>query len=138
MKLQCRINNIKNVPDADSRERIGRYIYLSDSELDLIVGEEYVVYGVAFWDGCPWVYICPEDYDEYPKPYPIELFAVIDNRLSACWRLSYFPGSNKGTMNTMLVFEEWSMYSGFYEGLVDGDAICVEIFERYRRLMDFE
>jgi len=138
MKLRCRINNLKNILDVNSRERIGRYVCLSDGELDLVVGGEYVVYGLAFWDGCPWVYICPEDYDEYPKPYPIELFEIIDNRLSTCWKLSYFSSNKKGIMNTMLVFEEWSMSPGFYEGLVDGDTICLEVFDRYRRLMDSE
>ncbi|WP_370600361.1 hypothetical protein [Pseudomonas nitroreducens] len=138
MKVICKINNLGDISNAVSRERIGRYIFLPDGELDLVTGREYVVYGVVFWDGCPWLYVCPEEHDEYPKPYAIEFFDVVDSRVSEFWRFSSSFEAKGGVMNVSLVFEEWAVSPVFYENLVDGNSDCIRIFEGYRKLMNEE
>ena len=130
MKAVCETNNIFDLSDSSSVERIQKYIHLSDGQLNLEKGKEYCIYGILFRDNSPWYYLCLDEDDESPNPYPSELFRVTDARLSSCWRLS--------KEQSCLVFEEWANDSSFYENLVDDDPSAQELFKHYQAIMDNE
>jgi len=106
-------------------------------EIDLEIGREYTVYGVVFWDNSPWYYLCTEDYDEYPKPFAAELFEVIVSRLSSYWILSSVD-QGEGDILSSLVFDEWAKSPDFYEKLIEGDFKSIELFNKYRQLINQE
>ena len=50
-----------------------------------------------------WFYLCLDEDDEYPTPYPIELFNIVDGRQSSSfWRLSYASYPN-GVVTSSIV-----------------------------------
>ena len=137
MKVVCKFNNLKDISDPDALERIRKYISKPDGEVDLSVGKEYMVYGIVFWDNCPWLYLCPEDYDDYPKPFALEFFDIVDDMLSSYWKLSSFS-NGVGEATTSLVFDEWANDPLYYESLIDGDPEAEVIFAKYRGIIDQE
>jgi hypothetical protein len=137
MKVRCKTNKIDNSFTQDTATRLERYISISDSELDIEIGKEYTVYGIEFWDNCPWIYICADSYDEYPKPFALDFFEITDQKLSSYWVLHSKDTYNK-KVKTQLVFCEWADDDSFYEKLIDEDDACVITFEKYRKAMDIE
>ena len=137
MKVRCKTNKIDNSFTQDTATRLERYISISDSELDIEIGKEYTVYGIEFWDNCPWIYICADSYDEYPKPFALDFFEVTEQKLSSYWVLNSKDTYNK-KVKTQLVFCEWADDDSFYEKLIDEDEACVITFEKYRKAMDVE
>jgi hypothetical protein len=137
MKVKCKTNKIDQSFTQDTATRLKRYISIGDSELDIEVGKEYTVYGVEFWDNCPWVYICPEPYDEYPKPFALDFFEVTEKKISSHWVLNSQCTHNK-KVKTQLVFCEWADDESFYERLINEDEECVNTFDSYRKMMNAE
>ncbi|POA26047.1 MULTISPECIES: hypothetical protein [unclassified Pseudomonas] len=137
MKVRCKTNKIDNSFTQDTATRLERYISISDSELDIEIGKEYTVYGIEFWDNCPWIYICADSYDEYPKPFALDFFEITEQKLSSYWVLNSKDTYNK-KVKTQLVFCEWADDDSFYEKLIDEDEACVITFEKYRKAMDIE
>ena len=105
--------------------------------INLTIGKEYTVYGMVFRDNSPWYYLCSEDYDEYPTPFPSECFDITDKRLSSYWNLLTREIGN-GKIQSSLVIPEWAEDPYFYELLLDGDIDTVELFNRYKKLLDQE
>lgn len=136
MKVLCAINNIFDIEEGVKLDRIKKYIHLSDGQLNLEKNVEYCVYGIVFRDNSPWYYLCLDEDDESPTPYPSELFKIVDGRLSSYWRIST-EGSTNGVISSM-VFDEWANESSFYERLVDGDPSAIELFKNYQSLMNKE
>lgn len=130
MKVVCEINNILELSDDSAIERIKKYVFLSDGQLNLEKNREYCVYGIAFRDNSPWYYLCLGEDDESPTAYPADLFKITNGRLSSCWRLS--------AQESSLVFEEWANDSSFYERLVDDDPSAIEQFKSYQDFMNKE
>ena len=124
MKIKCIENNFLRLNDKSVVKKIKKYFYLSDGNVNLIINKKYIVYGIMFRENHPWFYICIDDEDEYPTAYPMDLFEIIDDKLSEYWRLSIRESS--------FVFEEWANDSTFYERLVDGDPVAIKQFVDYR------
>ena len=137
MKVVCKINNLHDILNPYTLTRLKHYISKSDGEIDLDIAREYTVYGIEFWDNCPWFYLCTEVDDEYPKPFAAEFFEVIDEHISQYWRLGSTPSGERGN-STSLVFEEWSKDPSFYERLIDGDEQAIVTFAKYKKLMNSE
>ncbi|MBC3376988.1 hypothetical protein HU762_23895 [Pseudomonas sp. SWRI92] len=138
MKVRCIVNNLNSdMLSPETLKRLKRYISLPDGELDLEIGKEYVAYGIEFWDNCPWLYLCPDDYDEYPIPVAADFFEITDKRLSTHWQLNFKESSNSEN-ETQLVFSEWASDELFYENLISGDKHAEAIFDKYRKIMDAE
>ncbi len=72
VKVTCKTNKIGENFSTETASRLKRYISIGDDELKIEIGKEYVVYGIELWDNCPWLYICAETYDEYPKPFALD------------------------------------------------------------------
>ncbi len=137
MKVLCEINNIFDLPEVGMIERARKYVRLSDGQLNLQKAEEYLVLGIAFRDNSPWCFLCVDEDDEYPTAYPIELFRVVDDRMSSYWRLSYLEGSN-GVAESSLLFVDWAKDPLFHEKLLNDDPKTIEVFRKYRELMSCE
>ncbi len=137
MKVLCEINNILELDDNSTVNRLKQYIHLPDGQLNLEINNEYCVYGILFRDNSPWYYLCLDEDDEHPTSYPAELFNVTDGRLSSYWRISEKIYPNGAVMSS-IVFEEWSKDSSFYERLIDDDPEAICLFGKYRKLMDNE
>lgn len=136
MKVVCKVNNLNSLSDERLLKRLKKYIFMPDGEIDLELGREYTVYGVIFRESSPWYYLCSEEYDEYPKPFAAEFFNISDERLSSYWKLSVDQGEEK--ILSSLVFDEWAKDDSFYERLIDDDPEAVELFGKYRLLMNQE
>tara|TARA_A100001015_G_scaffold319638_1_gene443165 strand:+ start:470 stop:880 length:411 start_codon:yes stop_codon:yes gene_type:complete len=136
MKVLCLINNIFELGDESTIERLKKYIYLSDGQLNLETNKEYCVYGIVYRDCSPWYYLCLDEDDESPTPYPAELFRISDGRLSSCWKLSIENSSSTGLSS--ILFEEWANDSTFYERLIEDDPASIQVFAKYRALMNNE
>jgi len=138
MKVRCIVNNLNSDKlSPETLTRLKRYISFPDGELDLEIGKEYVVYGIEFWDNCPWLYLCPDAYDEYPIPVAADFFEITDKRLSTHWQLNFKEASNNKNQ-TQLVFSEWASDKLFYESLISGEKHAEVIFDKYRKIMDAE
>lgn len=137
MKVLCKANNLSFFNDENLLKRLREYIYMPDGEIDLIVNKEYMVYGVVFRDNSPWYYICVEDYDEYPKPFPAECFEIVDQKISKYWVLST-RCLEMGEVESSLVIKEWADNDSFYELLIEGDPATVKIFEQYKNYLNME
>lgn len=127
MRVECYINNILNIDNEDTLNRIKKYICLSDGQLNLTVKKTYIVYGVVFRDNAPWYYVCVSDDDECPTAYPAELFNVVDDNIPHNWRLSY--RNFNGQLFSELVISEWAKDCMFYENLVEGAKKESDIFK---------
>lgn len=137
MKVICKINNLSEISEKHIVKRLKRYILNFDGTVDLEIGREYKVYGVVFWDNCPWFYLCAEEYDEYPQPFAADFFHVLDDNLSRYWKLTSIQQENYEAA-TALVFEEWAKDPTFYERLLDGDVFAVNSFAKYRKMIEEE
>lgn len=137
MKVICKINNLNDIYNSRLYERLRKYILMPDGEVSLEIGKEYTVYGVVFWDNSPWYYLCSEEDDEYPTPYAADFFHVTDKRLSKYWTLST-TDQGLGEILSSLVINDWANDPYFYERLIENDVDIMELFDKYRQLMDKE
>ena len=94
------------------------------------MGGIYTVYGVEFWENCPWYYLCADGV-EYPKPCP-SFFESVDKRLSTHWMKNNEVGRG-GMIHTSIVIKEWAEDRSFYERLIDGDQDVIDVFNVLRQ-----
>lgn len=138
MKVICKTKNLNNLIDKIVLDRLKKYISITDEEDMLEAGREYTVYGIIFRDNAPWYYLCAEEDENYPVPFAAEFFKVSDDRLSSYWKLSVDDRDPEKVLSSLL-FAEWAQENPFfYECLLDGYPEAIELFMRYRRLMDQE
>lgn len=133
MKVECISKFGRDLPAELIRPEVG---YKSDSEFSLIVGKQYVVYGLTVEAGHIWFYICDEDYTYYPVWKPSALFKVVDGRLSAHWQFGLFDLPNRKM--PILAFREWVEDPLFYDHLTDGQPEAVRTFIRNKEVLDAE
>jgi hypothetical protein len=142
MRVRCKINNIYQIQNSEILERIQPRYPSSEGNEYVNIGQEYTVYGVLFKKNYPWYYIMCEASEQFPIAFPKDLFEVIDDRLSRYWRMGATKlnqiGNEKHQYETRLVIKEWSDNPYFYEFLVDADDEEQRMFNKYKKLMDFE
>jgi hypothetical protein len=132
MRIKCVENKVAKLP-----EEIIKNYSISDSNFPILIGKEYVVYGMTVHLGYVWYYICDEIYSYYPTWSPSPLFEVIDGQLSRFWIYSYKEGM-RTVLSPWWTFPEWADNPDFYDNLTDGDEREVKIFKSYKELMDLE
>ena len=135
MRIKCIAKTGAALP-ADCRDPASGFD--ENTEFWLEIGKEYVVYGMTVFLGYVWYFICDEASDYYPRWNPAPLFEVVDGRLSRYWRYGYAPGPTREQTQVVLAFEEWANDPYFYDRLSDGEEREVDIFARYKRLIDAE
>jgi len=130
MIAKCSGNSAEHIgPDA-----IGNYRHhVHQDDLPLVIGRDYIVYGVLFREGQPWFLVCEEDDDDYPKPHFGELFALVDDRIPPDWSLSV-EENNVGRVSVLP--SKWARDARFLEKLVDGDPVAVEGFRHMKQELE--
>lgn len=99
----------------------------------------HIVYGITVNYQKPWYYICDKVNKNYPRWYPGNLFEVTDPRLSKYWVYSYKRLSNFTDADPIITFPEWANnHPDFYDKLSDDEDEELEIFTKYKKLMDVE
>ena len=137
MKVRCASKSVKDLPKDIRSERIGKSLEnVTDRSFALIVGKEYVVYGVTIYLGHVWYYIRDEDFVYYPVWNPASLFDISDSSQPQSWRVRFDKEQDGHEERFLLSFPEWVNDKYFYDKLTDGNAAEVEIFNRYRKILD--
>lgn len=136
MRVMCTRSNFLELDDNNAVERLRRYLRISDGELPIRKGKSYTVYGILFRDNSPWYYICHDEDDASPTPYPCELFETTDERLSVHWHLC--SRAFIGGVSSALVFWEWAIEPDYFENLTDGSPQAISLFMSYKKKMDAE
>jgi len=130
MIAKCTGNSSEHIgPDAIANFRK----HVHQDELHLVIGRDYVVYGVLFRDGQPWFLVCEEDADGYPKTHFGALFELVDDRVPPDWSLS-LAESNVGPVS--ILPRKWAKDPRFLEKLVDEDPIAIADFLSLRQALE--
>ncbi len=130
MKIRCIANTGASLPESYLDSRRG---YTPDREFPITVGQEYIVYAFSVKQGQVWYYICEDNYMYYPMRSPAPLFEVVDNRMSAHWRVKIHAN---GLVE--VAFQQWLYDDNFYYKLTNQEAEEVLIFEQIKALIDAE
>jgi len=102
-------------------------------EVELVIGQEYLVLGTFFREGRPWFLICESDREEYPTPYYGAMFDLVDNRVPPGWSLAVGQ-LNVGSV--ALLPESWAADPRFLERLVDGEPAAIAVLEETRKYLN--
>jgi hypothetical protein len=137
LKVKCISNRGRDLP-IDCK-----YIGVDeDTILPLVIGKEYVVYGLTVKSGYFWYYICDELYDDQSINYPIwspaPLFSVTDNNLSKYWKIGFSLGNYSNDSFQLLSFDDWVNNKAYYDKLTDGYEQEVKSFVKFKKLIDEE
>jgi hypothetical protein len=98
---------------------------------NLIIGKEYIVYGLSILSGTPWIYIL-NNAETYIYSEPLSLFEIIDSRVSKYWEIRT---EDDGT----LFFWPHSFFQPYYhDDLSEGIPEVVKDFQRVKELIDAE
>lgn len=128
MLTKCIGNCPRDLPDAQSRLAFERNIH--QDEVGLVVGRQYVVYGIAFreYDGLPWYLVCEEEGDDYPSPHLGSFFKVLDGAIPEGWEVA--TRTNVGPF--AILPSRWARDPGFLERLVNAEPHAVAFFQHLR------
>ncbi len=135
MRVKCIANDVNKLTSAEVRKRLTRSIHLEGADQDLVIGHIYFVVAIAQWDdGGVRIYLHTIEENNYPYPYPLEMFDVIEPSLPTNWCLS-FEQQPLGLVITRISFPEWANDEHFYERLVDGDKAAIAIYKNHKESM---
>jgi hypothetical protein len=139
MIVKCIINQEK---DLESIFLVPQDGYSKTNKLDLTIGNYYIVYGMTLRAGYVWYYI-HRDKDKnskYPFWHPCGLFEVVNGQLSKYWVYSFVQEKmqNRLFTQTMWAYPEWANNPYYYDLLTDEEEIELNIFIKYKSLMDLE
>lgn len=130
MRVICIRNNVTTITDSEVRERIHRSIHLDGPIADLVVGREYKVQAIEERDSGLWLYLHTVAVNDYPFPYPAEMFEFSDNTLPTGWSIRWqVQRGNVGWKR--ITFVAWATDDHFYERLIDGDTESVSLYRRW-------
>jgi hypothetical protein len=130
MKIRCIATTGADIPESYFLPHL---CYQKETDFQVTVGQEYVVYALYEWEGKIWYYICDDNSTYYPIHKPAPLFEVLDDRVSKYWRFKLEPN---GLL--IIAFEQWFSEPYFYDKLTDQEEREVLIFEKVKELMDAE
>ena len=120
----------------------------------MCIGLQYVVYAIEF-QKYPLVYIIEDNsFDSYPFWFPLDMFEIIDYRISKYFHYGYSQVienvSDIGIV-PILTFKEWAEDKYFWNQLFDSDDYTPpeykeksknidyqDVFNKYKKLMDYE
>jgi len=135
MKVRCIKNRGADLPQDCLRRESG---FTEETEFGVVLGKIYTVYGFTLLFGHVWFYLCDESYTYYPVWNPSPLFQIVDHRLSAYWEFHLQVGTSAEDTRVIVAFPEWARDPLYYDRLTNRDKEAVEIFERYKDLIDAE
>lgn len=138
MKVKCIANTGSFLPND---LLTNRSFFTKDTEFALVLDKEYVVYAMTLHMGYVWYYICDEAFTYYPIWKPSPLFDVVDDRISRYWRYwtVRHPEEKSHLAYITWAYAEWANNPwDYYNALTDGEEQAVELFKKYKCLMDLE
>lgn len=137
MKIVCTNNQYSILPEYLQQ------VYISNDGRDLnprlediTIAKTYIVYATAALNGYPGYFIC-DNYREYPIWHPSDFFSIVDSRLSRYWIVS-IKKDDKTTTRLFLSFPEWANEQYYYNNLIEGEAREMDLFRKYKQLMNLE
>ena len=138
MRVRCIRDRIEELPEQIRKWIKPTYMnYADDYPLNFVKGNEYIVYGIHFWDNHPFYFLCDSPTDTYPVPHYAGFFEIIDDKLSCGWKLVH-QVEKEGYSNTALLYKKWAEDQMFYTNLVEGNEEEIAIFKQYKNEMDKE
>lgn len=106
---------------------------------ELTIGRSYIIYAILKIENYKFYMICGDDYDgiyiNYPQILPSELFEITNNNRSKYWIDSQKTHSNS---NYRIGFKEFVEEEFFYGNLVEGYEREINIFQKWKSLIDEE
>jgi hypothetical protein len=109
--------------------RLSQSIHIDGSLDDLVIDQAYIVEALEQrQDGGLWLYIHTVDANDYPYPYPLEYFQILDSSFPDSWTSKGL--AKKGLFRVS--FREWVNDDHFYEKLVDEDQRAVGVYSKNR------
>lgn len=127
MKIRCLANTGKTLSETNLRQGCFR-----ESEFQLSVGKEYVVYAMCVFENA-LSYLVFND-SRQPDWSPAELFAITDHRLPADWRFNSWGPDLSGVWG----YEELVMSREYFDQLAERDEPAILDFHRRRERMERE
>lgn len=127
MRVKCLTNDINLLNNPLVHNRLHKSVHIDGELTDLSPGEIYNVLAIEERDKGVWVFLHTVEESDYPYPYPIELFEVVDNCMNANWCIKFEQLSNKSFVK-IISFSEWTNDPLFYEKLVNGDTKSIDIY----------
>ncbi len=127
MKVKCINNKIQN---CNETTLISQSLELINNEINL--NSEYTVYALHYSKEELYYYLCPEGFEDCPRPYISYHFEIIDNRVSSYWSTFFYKNE------LILSFKEFYGNDSFFEKLFDGSKEEELVFQNYKKLMDEE
>ncbi len=131
MIVRCLCNDLSALASQQQARRLRESSHLDHPLYELKVGALYAVQAMEQWHDGWRLYLHTDEQDRFPRPYPLELFEIVDDTLSAGWRINLAPGAGEEP-RLVCAFPEWSRDPGFYKRLIDDDEACVALYRRYR------
>lgn len=123
MKARCIFTALKDIADKELYRHVCEYVHLD--EIDLVIGQIYLIEGVIFRNDVAWYLICDEVDADYPTPACSVFFDLVDPTVPPNWQI--VPENP-----AYLVPAEWAAFPYFYEKLIDGDPAATAAFTRFR------
>lgn len=131
MRVKCVLRDARDLNNKLVEHRLRRSIHLDGPIGDLGLGKIYNVVGLQESDGGIWVMLDTVEKSDYPYPYPIEMFEIIDCSLPGDWCINFVQRSD-GAFIKRIGFREWATDETFYERLIDGDQGAIDVYRRER------
>lgn len=141
MKVKCIANTNSVLPNKLLELQPSLKKYLS---FPLKINKEYLVYTLEIQHGYAWYFICDEERNcnspcPFWNPHPAVLFEITDGRLSQYWRYNNYIDNDPSYNKIIFAIQEWAINPVvFYTKFVDRQKNEVEIFRKYKDLMDRE
>jgi hypothetical protein len=135
MKVRCVANSGDRLPDLYLDPAGG---YTNTTRFELTKNKVYVVYAITLRRGGVWYYVLDESGVGYPVWIPAPLFEITDARISQYWTFG-FADAGLRDGSALFAFAEWARDpADFYDRLTDGESSAVDVFGKYRELMELE
>jgi hypothetical protein len=100
---------------------------LPTSKFDLELENEYIVYGISWWNGVVYYLLIGEG--KYPHWYPSELFTVSQNAIPGNWFFTTFGDSEKNGLQAILSYNEMvNNLDEHYDSLMEYEPEATKIF----------
>jgi hypothetical protein len=111
---------------------VGKNYFPGRQEFGLIIGEDYLVFGLTMVDGEPWADILLSPVD-YLHSVPLCLFEIIDKRVSKYWEIGLGPKGNLIIRPSSILNQPY-----YFDDLSNSVPDVVDDFQRLRGLLDAE
>jgi len=131
MIIKCVGKSADHLEDRGALSNFRENVHLD--ELNLVIGQHYMVFGVVFRNRFPWYLICEYATDDYPVPHFSGFFELVDDRVPPEWafRLGY---TNVGEAALLPTY--WARDPSYLEKLVDGLPEARTFFESLKRELE--